>query len=210
MRAHIVERGGRIIDVTITELFANGCIVETPEDLQPDENVQLSILGSAAEQACVASSKDGLAELRFERSDSAGSTRQARPVLRGCRWLAKFHFRRASQSLLPTSRCSTRRTWGAAASISISVHWIGERLWVKFDGVDWLEAEVCWIAGPKVGLSFARPIHPAVFNLMVKRLPRRRTTVNGSPFAGRRASLVRSRPPLLCSLSSMLRPNSFR
>jgi len=116
MRAHIVERGGRIIDVTITELFANGCIVEAPEDLQPDDNVQLSILGSAAERAHVAWSKDGRAELRFER-DSAGSMRRPRRT-QSCRWFAKFHFD-APLKPLTESRYSTRRTWDAAASISI-------------------------------------------------------------------------------------------
>jgi hypothetical protein len=94
MSAHIVEGSGRIIDVTITELFANGCIVEAPEDLQPDENVQLSILGSAAERACVAWSKDGLAELRFER-DSAGSPRRPRRTQR-LPLACEVSFRRAS------------------------------------------------------------------------------------------------------------------
>lgn len=39
-----------------------------------------------------------------------------------------------------------------------------EQLWVKFDGLQPLEAEVCWIGGFTAGVNFAQPIHPAVFS----------------------------------------------
>jgi hypothetical protein len=45
-----------------------------------------------------------------------------------------------------------------------------EQLWVKFDGMEAIEAIVCWIAGSKVGMNFTRPIHPAVFALLLERL----------------------------------------
>ena len=40
---------------------------------------------------------------------------------------------------------------------------LDERVWVKFDGLQSLEAEVCWIEGFAAGLNFVHPIHPAVF-----------------------------------------------
>ncbi|HEX5258311.1 MAG TPA: PilZ domain-containing protein [Sphingomicrobium sp.] len=40
---------------------------------------------------------------------------------------------------------------------------LDERLWVKFDGLQPLEAEVCWVEGFAAGLNFLHPIHPAVF-----------------------------------------------
>lgn len=40
---------------------------------------------------------------------------------------------------------------------------LDERLWVKFDGLQPLEAEVCWVEGFAAGLNFVHPIHPAVF-----------------------------------------------
>ena len=46
---------------------------------------------------------------------------------------------------------------------------VSEQLWIKFDQLEALEAEVRWIAGPRTGLEFTRPIHPAVFNLLVAR-----------------------------------------
>ena len=42
---------------------------------------------------------------------------------------------------------------------------LDEHVWVKFDGLDSLEAMVCWIRGFEVGLEFERPIHPAVFDM---------------------------------------------
>lgn len=45
-----------------------------------------------------------------------------------------------------------------------------EIVWVKFDQLDALEAHVCWIDDFAVGLEFQRPLHPAVFAMLVKRL----------------------------------------
>lgn len=42
-----------------------------------------------------------------------------------------------------------------------------DRAWIKFDGLEPLEALVCWIDGFVAGLEFVKPIHPAVFNRMI-------------------------------------------
>ena len=47
---------------------------------------------------------------------------------------------------------------------------IGEQLWVKFDGMEALEAKVRWIVGAKAGLKFVRPLHAAVFDLLIAKL----------------------------------------
>jgi hypothetical protein len=41
---------------------------------------------------------------------------------------------------------------------------VGERLWVKFDGLEAVEATVRWVAGHVGGLEFCRPLHAAVFD----------------------------------------------
>ena len=43
---------------------------------------------------------------------------------------------------------------------------LDELVWVKFDGIEALEAYVCWIVGSSAGLQFRRPIHPAVFKML--------------------------------------------
>lgn len=47
---------------------------------------------------------------------------------------------------------------------------LDETLWVKFEGLEALAASVCWTRGPIAGLEFARPIHPAVFAMLLQRL----------------------------------------
>jgi hypothetical protein len=41
---------------------------------------------------------------------------------------------------------------------------------VRFDGMESLEAAVCWVEGQSAGLEFAKPIHPAVFDRLVSSL----------------------------------------
>jgi hypothetical protein len=40
---------------------------------------------------------------------------------------------------------------------------VGERVWVKFDGLESIEATVRWISGPVGGVEFRRPLYEAVF-----------------------------------------------
>jgi hypothetical protein len=45
-----------------------------------------------------------------------------------------------------------------------------ETVWVNFDGLELLEARVCWIEGLRVGVEFARQLHPAVFEMLASKL----------------------------------------
>jgi hypothetical protein len=47
---------------------------------------------------------------------------------------------------------------------------LDEQLWVKFDELQPIAAEVCWVEGFSAGLGFCQPIHPAVFDRLVARL----------------------------------------
>jgi hypothetical protein len=47
---------------------------------------------------------------------------------------------------------------------------LDEHVWVKFEGLEALEALVCWVEGFAVGVEFVRPIHSAVFDALVARL----------------------------------------
>jgi hypothetical protein len=49
---------------------------------------------------------------------------------------------------------------------------VDEQLWVRFEGLQPLEAEVCWVEGSTAGLNFLQPIHPAVFASVVAGLVR--------------------------------------
>jgi hypothetical protein len=47
---------------------------------------------------------------------------------------------------------------------------LDETVWVKFEGLELLQATVCWIEELRVGVEFQRPIHSAVFDHIVARL----------------------------------------
>lgn len=47
---------------------------------------------------------------------------------------------------------------------------LDEQLWVKLEGIETLQGSVCWIKGHTAGIEFERPVHAAVFELLVKRL----------------------------------------
>ena len=45
-----------------------------------------------------------------------------------------------------------------------------ETVWVKLEGLELLQAKVCWIEELCVGVEFESPLHPAVFKTIVDRL----------------------------------------
>ncbi|MEO8176472.1 MAG: PilZ domain-containing protein [Sphingomicrobium sp.] len=47
---------------------------------------------------------------------------------------------------------------------------LDEVVWVKFEGLEALEAIVCWVDDFAAGLEFQRPVHPAVFEVLLQRL----------------------------------------
>lgn len=47
---------------------------------------------------------------------------------------------------------------------------LDETVWVKFEGLELLQAKVCWIEELRVGVEFVHPIHSAVFDHIVDRL----------------------------------------
>jgi len=44
---------------------------------------------------------------------------------------------------------------------------VGERVWVKFDGLEGIQAEVRWVDGHVGGVRFARPIYDPVFRKLI-------------------------------------------
>jgi len=47
-----------------------------------------------------------------------------------------------------------------------------ELVWIKFDGLEAIEAQICWMSGFTAGVAFNSAIHAAVFDQLVARLRR--------------------------------------
>jgi len=45
-----------------------------------------------------------------------------------------------------------------------------ERVWLRFDGLEAIESQVCWVNGFTAGVAFSAPIHLAVFEQLLGRL----------------------------------------
>jgi len=45
---------------------------------------------------------------------------------------------------------------------------VGERVWIKFDGLESLEGTVRWVEGHIGGVRFERPLHEAVFERLAR------------------------------------------
>ncbi|MEO7786738.1 MAG: PilZ domain-containing protein [Sphingomicrobium sp.] len=48
---------------------------------------------------------------------------------------------------------------------------LDETLWIKLPGLESMEAYVCWTQDFVAGLEFLKPLHPAVFEMLMKRFP---------------------------------------
>jgi hypothetical protein len=165
LKGFIAFTNGSTSSVSVLDLSYDGCGIETPVALAVDQPIKLSVPGRGAIEATVRWYADGKAGLVFA------------PEIR------KPHVPRKIERMALTAEVRLRRIGGAAYQVSVfdlsplgcRVEVIeqpreGELMLIKFDGLEALEAEVCWVDGPRAGLRFGKSIHPAVFELLLTRL----------------------------------------
>lgn len=165
--AFLVHEDGSSSQALILDLSYDGCGIETPVPLRPEQAVKLSVLRRGAIESRVRWYRDGKAGLFFV------------PELP----TEKKHWPRRSDRIATSADVSLRRVGQSSRRVRVTdlspegckirlPHQprIEDHLLVKFDGLEALEAEVCWAEGFDAGLRFERAIHPAVFALVVERL----------------------------------------
>ena len=59
-------------------------------------------------------------------------------------------------------------TDGFKAATHLDLH-VGTDVWLRLPGLEPSHARVCWTEGLYIGCAFMRPLHPAVFEKIVKR-----------------------------------------
>ena len=166
MRAYAVRADNQIIDVRVRDLCYEGCSLETETPLVPGEKITLSVLGRGAIKASVKWYKHRLAGIQFAIPPASRKHRprdDARISLS-----AGVMLRRSARPAFNVEVFEASRSGCSCEFIERPA--IGERLWIKFDGLEALEASVCWVEGARQGLKFATPMHPAVFELVITRL----------------------------------------
>ncbi len=164
---YVTRADGATIDIKLLDLTYEGCGIETPVELKPGESIKLSVIGRGLIDSEVRWYKDGRAGLNFASDNSAAKGEVPRQAERAS-VSAEVKLRRIGQPNYSV-RMFDLSPEGCRIEV-IERPRVGEHLMIKFEGLEIIRAEVCWIEGFIVGLKFERPLHPAVFDLLVARL----------------------------------------
>lgn len=164
------QRGdGSVIELTIVDFSHDGCGVLCPTELKTGETLDLGVLRRGSAEAVVRWAANGKAGLAFTSQHHNGRAQVHRGYERvqvdaevALRRAGKLHFRVRLYDLCPN---------GCKAEF-IDRPEVGEQVWIKFDGMQAMEAHVRWIVGSRAGIKFARPIYAAVFDMLLARLGR--------------------------------------
>lgn len=168
LHGFLALENGSASQVTVLDMSYEGCRIATSVELSEGQKVKLAVLRRGAIDATVRWAKDGQAGLVFaaveaEPRPGHSPRRSARIELPGevtLRRPGMHNFRVRGFDISPEG-CKVE---------FVDRPEPGEQVWIKFDGLETLQAKVCWLEGTVSGLEFVRPIHPAVFELMIERL----------------------------------------
>ena len=157
---------GTTAEIALVDLSYDGCGIECPVKLKKGEKIQLAVVQRGAISTRVRWYKAGKAGLMFEPEPAKTE-----------------HLPRRCERIPLSAEVSLRRHGHHNYRVSIfdaSAHGckvefverpaVEECLWVRFEGLEPIEARVCWLDGRSAGLEFSKPIHPAVFDLVAERL----------------------------------------
>ena len=167
LHGFVALEDGSTHEIEVLDMSYEGCRIATSAPLTQEQPVTISVLRLGAIEGVVVWVRDGEAGLVFEPPEEAAPEQ----VKRGSERLDLS----AEVSLRRPGKPNYRARAFDLSSSGCKVEFIdrpdeGETMWVKFDGLDALEAKVRWIEPPHIGLKFDRTIHPAVYDLLVARL----------------------------------------
>ena len=167
LSGHAVLDDGTTFNITLVDLSYEGCGIECPIKLKRGAAIKLAVVRRGAISAKVRWCQGGRAGLVFEPEPAP----------------TKGHRPRRSPRIMVTAEVSVRRHGRQNYRVQVfdaSAHGckvefierpeVEECVWVRFNGLEPLEARVCWLDQQCAGLQFSRPIHPAVFDLVAERL----------------------------------------
>ena len=170
--AHVLRADDAIASVAILDLSYQGCRLRTDEYLWPEEKLKLSVPRRGVINATVRWCSEGQAGLSFD-DDAPDPAEEAKVARKAVRFPAdsEVSLRRVGHVKF---QVNVRDISPDGCRIDlIERPRIGESLHLKFEGLEVVECKVRWVEGYIAGLEFVRPIHPAVFDLLMLRLKRK-------------------------------------
>ncbi len=167
MHAFVATEEGVTGEALVLDLSYDGCGIESPLPLAVGQIVTLSVPDRGVISARVRWWSEGRGGLIFESSESPDGEQQERAAERNpvalegsLRRLGMGNYRVNVFDLSPQ---------GCKVEL-VERPRVGEHVLLKFDRMDVMDAEVCWVQEHFAGLRFERSIHDAVFALLMKRL----------------------------------------
>jgi hypothetical protein len=167
LRGLAIRGDGSTAEIYLLDLSYEGCGIETPVELDAGEAVKLSVLRRGAIDAHVRWCKDGRAGLVFDAQEPSGTAQQPRRSDR-IALSADVSLRRLGQNSYRV-KVTDLSPEGCKVDL-VERPRVGEHMLLKLAGLEVLDAETCWVEGYVAGLRFEKPIHPAVFDLLLHRL----------------------------------------
>ena len=166
--AHLVLAGGTVLDVRVLDLSYDGCRIDVPQVVFEGDEVKLSVPGRGVIEATVRWCKDGRAGLKFAEEEQAREQ------------VARTGKRRTAGMEAQLRRIGRTSYWVELRDLSpdgcmidlVERPAMEEVMQVRLPGLETLQARVRWIDNYVAGLKFERPIHPAVFELLLQRMGR--------------------------------------
>lgn len=158
---------GRQVEVLLIDVSAQGCGLETPVELRPGEEIRLTVPDRPPIHARVCWYSMGKAGVLFFPGETGSAEPQSREQEREP-YCGEALVRRLGGSNYKV-RIFDVSPEGCKIEL-IETPRVGEHLLIKFDRLEPLDAEVCWVDGPMAGLRFGRPIYGAVYELLMQRL----------------------------------------
>jgi hypothetical protein len=167
MRAYALRPDGSSIEIMVLNLSYEGCGIETPQPLSSGEPLKLSVLRRGAIACSVRWYADGMAGLVFDPEGNQPRQEKPRRSTRitldaeiTLRRLGKINYRVRLFDVSPD---------GCKVEL-VERPRIGEHVMVKLPALEALGSEVVWVENFTAGLRFEKPVHPAVFDLLLERL----------------------------------------
>jgi len=154
--------------MTVVDLSYDGCGVICTDRLSDGERLSVSVLRRGATPATVRWTDGARAGLSFEaaRHDDEPPRQTRRNERVSVEGEVSMHRRNKTTYRVHIYDLSPE---GCRAEF-VERPEVNEQLWIKFDGLEHIGADVRWIVGSKAGLKFQRSFHPAVFDLLIARL----------------------------------------
>jgi hypothetical protein len=163
---HALRPDGHTFEVSVVNLSYDGCAIACSEPLEPGAPLKISVLRLGVVDAEVVWVEEGRAGLVFAKASAASRNHAPRKADR-LELSAEVSLRRPGRPTYKVRVCDIS-THGCKSEF-VDRPAEGETIFIKFDGLETMEAVARWIEPPLTGLSFLRPIHPAVFDILVAR-----------------------------------------